>query len=234
MRALVTGAAGGIGSAVATAMRSAGHEVITHDMRSTQDVTVEIEGNLTDSAHLAELRRLCSDRAVQAIVTAHGIAAARDLAHVDRPYSDRVMQINALSMLGLYDATADLLLERDGVFIAVSSQAGLYGEGNNGAYAASKFAVVGWANGIREAGSGPRLRVLCPGATETPLLREAFQGMADSQGVQYEDILRQRSSQIPAGRLGRPADLGAACVWLAELPAPAVLVAAVTGGEVLH
>ena len=76
--------------------------------------------------------------------------------------------------------------------------------------------------------------MLCPGATETPLLVEAFRGMADSAGTTYEDILGSREAAIPAGRLGRPVDLGAAAVWLAGLSTPSCIVAAVTGGEVLH
>ncbi|GAB2756965.1 SDR family NAD(P)-dependent oxidoreductase [Sinomonas soli] len=234
MRFLVTGAGGGIGSAISKELENAGHEVLRHDLRSTDAQQVDLEGDLIDVDHLARVRDVCRDDGVDGVVCAHGIAAARDLSEVDRAYSDRVMKINTISMLRLYDALSELLTARRGVFVAISSQAGLYAEGHNGAYSASKFAVVGWARGIREHGSGPRLRILCPGATETPLLRQAFEGMAVSQGVAYEDVLSQRSSQIPAGRLGRPSDLGAAALWLAELHEPKVFVAAVTGGEVLY
>ena len=234
MRILVTGAAGGIGSAVAEAIVEGGHDVVTQDLRSSETRRVDLEGNLTDSAHLAQIRQHVIDHRVDGVVAAHGIAAALDLAHVDRAYSDRVMNINTLSVFGLYDSLAEVLLERQGVFVAVSSQAGLYGEANNGAYAASKFAIIGWAKGIATQKSGPRIRILCPGATETPLLKQAFEGMAESAGVTYDEILQQRSAQIPAGRLGRPTDLGAAALWLADLQQPQVFIAAVTGGEVLY
>jgi NAD(P)-dependent dehydrogenase (short-subunit alcohol dehydrogenase family) len=115
----------------------------------------------------------------------------------------------------------------------VASQAGLVGEANNGVYCASKFALVGWARGLDlQDGDRPRIRILCPGATDTPLLRDAFQRMADSAAVPYEHILGGRLSKIPVGRLGRTQDIAAAARWLAELPAPRTLLAAVTGGEV--
>lgn len=234
MKAIVTGAAGGIGSAIAAALRAAGHEVIGHDVRPGEAGEVELVGDLLDPAHRGQLLAVAEERGVDALVLAHGIAAAVSLAQTTREFSDRAMKVNTLSMLDVFDDFRALLTERGGVFVAISSQAGLVGEAANGPYCASKFAVVGWAEGLRDSGSTiPRVRILCPGATVTPLLRRAFEGMAESQGVTYEDILAMRESRIPAGRLGRVSDLGAATVWLAELSNPDVLIAPVTGGEVL-
>lgn len=234
MKILVTGALGGIGSAVVRATREAGHTVYLQDLRSSPDTPADIEGDLNNEAVLDVLGRFCRDNEIDSVVAAHGIGVAGALDEFDEAATARVMRINTLSVFKLYDAVKDLLTERGGSFVAVSSQAGLQGEANNGIYCASKFAILGWAKGLKAAGSGPRLRVLCPGATETPLLVSVFEGMAASQGVRYEDVLAQRSAQIPAGRLGRPDDLGAAALWLLETPVPAYLVAAVTGGEVLH
>lgn len=234
MRAIVTGAAGGIGSAIATALEGAGHEVIRHDAFPSERTPVDIVGDLLDVSHRESLVGIAADRDVDALVLAHGIAAASSLATTSRELSDRAMMVNTLSMLEMFDDFRDLLSERNGVFVAISSQAGLVGEANNGPYCASKFAVIGWAEGLRHSdGRKPRIRILCPGATETPLLRRAFEGMAASQGVTYEEILRTREAHIPAGRLGRVTDLGAAALWLAELEGPELLIAPVTGGEVL-
>jgi NAD(P)-dependent dehydrogenase (short-subunit alcohol dehydrogenase family) len=236
MRALVTGAVGGIGSAVAEAFEGAGHHVRRQDLRAPagggDDVVV---GDLADEAVLNRLARLVREDSVDCVVAAHGVAGAVDLRSISEKQTRFVMTANTLSVLRLYDAVAPALAERSGAFVMVASQAGLVGEANNGVYCASKFALVGWARAQGHARPGvPRLRVLCPGATETPLLVDAFQGMADSAGVTYEEILGGREAAIPAGRLGQPRDLGAAAVWLAQLTTPACLVAAVTGGEVLQ
>ncbi|MFB2582312.1 SDR family NAD(P)-dependent oxidoreductase [Herbiconiux sp. P15] len=233
MRALVTGAAGGIGSATVTALRSAGHTVWTQDLRAGSAGHVDLEGDLNDAAHLAAIAAFVRENGIDTVVAAHGIAAGRALEEVDRAYSDRVMNINTLSFLRLHDAVREDLEIRSGCYVAISSQAGLVGEAANGAYCASKFALVGWARGMRTAGTGVRIRILCPGATETPLLQRAFEGMAEGRGITVEELLAERSAQIPAGRLGRTTDLGAAAAWLAALPAPRVLIAPVTGGEVL-
>lgn len=234
MKAIVTGAAGGIGSAIARALEAAGHGVIRHDVVAPDGAGVDEVGDLLDTAHRAHLVERARDEGVDALVLAHGIAAAESLADTSRDLSDRAMRINTLSMLDAFDDFRELLHERDGVFVAISSQAGLVGEGANGPYCASKFAVVGWAKAIAQTDAAlPRIRILCPGATETPLLRRAFEGMAAAQGVTYEDVLARRGAAIPAGRLGRTSDLGAAARWLAELPAPGLLIAPVTGGEVL-
>ena len=237
MKALVTGASGGIGSAVAEAFENGGHGVLRQDLRAPADRSDGfVVGNLTDEGVLAELTRRVEDEQVDCVVAAHGVAGAVDLRSIPEEQTRFVMTANTISVLRLYDAVAPALRERSGAFVLIASQAGLVGEANNGVYCASKFALVGWARARAraDAGAAPRLRVLCPGATETPLLVEAFRGMADSAGTTYEDVLGSREAAIPAGRLGRPVDLGAAAVWLAGLTTPSCIVAAVTGGEVLH
>lgn len=237
MKALVTGAAGGIGSAVVQAFEKGGHGVLRQDMRAPADGPGDfVVGNLADDGVLAELARRVEDDEIDCVVAAHGVAGAVDLRSISAEQTQFVMTANTVSVLKLYEAVASLLRQRAGAFVVVASQAGLVGEANNGVYCASKFALVGWARAQAraDAGAAPRLRVLCPGATETRLLVEAFQGMADSAGTSYEEVLGAREAAIPGGRLGRPAELGSAAVWLAGLTTPSCIVAAVTGGEVLH
>lgn len=237
MTALVTGAAGGIGSAMAEALEAAGHRVLRHDLRlSRTGGAMDLLGDLNDPAVCADVRALADAERIDLVVAAHGIAGAEALATIAPSTTEHIMGANTLSVFRLYDAVAPGLARRDGTFIAVASQAGLVGEANNGVYCASKFALIGWLRGIDRTRTvaDPRIRMICPGATDTPLLQQAFQGMADSAGVSYEEILDGRQRQIPAGRLGRTTDLAAATVWLAALRAPRSMVAAVTGGEVLY
>jgi NAD(P)-dependent dehydrogenase (short-subunit alcohol dehydrogenase family) len=125
------------------------------------------------------------------------------------------------------------LVQREGVFVTVSSQAGLVGEAGNAIYSASKFALVGWSRALSLTGDSPRMRVVCPGMINTPLLVSAFEQMAVDSDVSFDDVLSNRLENVPAGRLGEPAEIGRAVTWLAELTTPACVVAAITGGEIL-
>jgi NAD(P)-dependent dehydrogenase (short-subunit alcohol dehydrogenase family) len=233
MSALVTGAAGGIGSAIAASLSATGRSVVRHDLRGEgPDGRMDLFGDLTDDDVLRTIAdRVRSDR-IDTVVAAHGVAGAEALSTIEPAKAEFIMRANTISVLRLYEAVRDSL-GSTGAFVVIASQAGLVGEANNGVYCASKFALVGWARAVSRTEPGPRLRLLCPGATDTPLLRSAFQGMADSAGVSYGDIESGRLQHIPVGRLGRTTDLGAAATWLAELAAPRLLVAPVTGGEVL-
>lgn len=233
MKALVTGAAGGIGGAIAVAFQSAGHHVFRHDVRPSVDM--DVIGDLLDDVARADVARLVNEAGIDCVVAAHGLPGSAMLAQAKPGFIERVMRVNTVSIMRLYDDVAAQLAERDGVFVMVSSQAGLIGEAQNGVYSASKFALVGWARELSHDLSArhPRLRVICPGITETPLLVSAFEGMADASGRTYDDVLQSRLAQVPGGRLGQPAEIGRASVWLAELQRRACLVAAVNGAEIL-
>jgi len=57
--------------------------------------------------------------------------------------------------------------------------------------------------------------------------------MADARHVPFQQVLSERQAATPLGRLGAPAEIAAAAVWLAQLRMPGTVVAAATGGEVL-
>ncbi|WP_336662285.1 SDR family oxidoreductase [Leucobacter sp. USHLN154] len=233
MSVLVTGATGGIGGAIVRELQCSGHEVITQDLRATDALTPDIVGDLLESETMREVVERCRQDGVTSVIAAHGIAAAAAVSQTSREFSDRAMRINTLTFIELFDALETLIEDRDGAYVAISSQAGLVGEANNGAYCASKFALVGWARKRLDDGRG-RLRILCPGATETPLLEDALRGMAEAQGIRYEDLLSARNAQTPAGRLGSTAELARAARLLVELDSPRLLIAPVTGGEVMY
>lgn len=229
---LVTGATGGMGSMIVSELTENGHAVITHDVRSTDALVPDVTGDLMDPAVLAELAQRSEDAGVSGVIAAHGIAGAAAIAQTDLALTTRLMSINTLSVITLFDALEARLHTSAGAFVAISSQAGLVAEAGNGMYCASKFALVGWAKEKSRRSPVP-LRLLCPGATHTPLLMQSLQGQADARGVSYEHVLQEFESATPAGRFGEPAELARAARWLVELSEPSLVIAPVTGGQVL-
>jgi NAD(P)-dependent dehydrogenase (short-subunit alcohol dehydrogenase family) len=228
---VVTGAGGGIGRAVAEHLLAAEAQVVGQDLHPVDTPFPVVTGDVTDPAVQQELiTRAAPAEQMQGAVLCHGVAAARQLEDTTPEWTRRVMAINFTSVVALGETLLANMPE-GAPLVVISSQAGLVGEPSNGVYCASKSALLPWARALGS--TGARVRVLCPGATETPLLTAALQGMADARHVPFQQVLSERQAATPLGRLGAPAEIAAAAVWLAQLRMPGTVVAAATGGEVL-
>jgi NAD(P)-dependent dehydrogenase (short-subunit alcohol dehydrogenase family) len=234
-RAFVSGAAGGIGSAI-VAEFAPSHEVVAQDLRGPQgqaDGRSEwVVGDLLDTDVRAEIESRVNDR-LDALVVAHGIGGSMPVDQVLPNDISRVMRVNYTAVLALVRAALPGLRAAKGAITVVASQAGLVGEPSNSVYCASKFALVGWARGIAPhlAVQSVRLRVLCPGCTDTDLLRTAFEDWAHDQGKDVAVVREGRVNQIPVGRLARPSEIGQAAKFLTELETPKLVVLNQSGGE---
>jgi len=238
VRALVTGAGGGIGGAAARALAARGADVLAQDLRPpaepSGDGMTAVTSDLTTPEGVAAVRRAVGDEPLDVVVAAHGVEGSGALATIEPARARRILDIDFLTVVRLFAAVRPNLEAARGAFVAVSSQAGLEGEANNGAYCAAKFALVGWARALaaETPRTGVRVRALCPGCTDTELLRGALAGMARDEGVTLEEMIARRTADIPAGRLARPEEIAATALFLAELAGAAPVVGPVTGGEV--
>ncbi|MFS0894823.1 SDR family NAD(P)-dependent oxidoreductase [Microbacterium sp. 179-I 3D3 NHS] len=241
MTALVTGAAGAIGAAIVEQLVAAGHRVVAQDVsaerleRLSGESVVVVPGDLRDEALLAQLARMPELADLDRVIAAHGIEGSGDLASTTPDRVARIMSINAAAVVDLLGAVEDRLAANAGSFVAVCSQAGLIAEKDNIAYCASKFALVGWARAEapRLAGIGLKLRLLCPGCTETPILFDALANMAAIEGVPYDDVVARRLHSIPTRTFASPAQTAASACYLADPLQPRPAIFAATGGEVL-
>jgi len=241
MTVLVTGAAGGIGSAVVDVLRAAGTPVLAHDLRmppdARSDVGVDwVAGDLLDLRHRDDLARRLRGVGLSALIVAHGTPGNAPLARLERRYVQHVLSVNFLSVPQLVDLALPALARGRGVAVVIASEAGVQGEPNSVAYCAGKFALVGWCRAAagRLERQGVRIRAFCPGPTDTALFRAAAADLARIEGIDAEAYTRRRASRIPVGRIADPGDMAQTAVWLAMLRTRAPLVATVTGGEVMR
>ncbi len=222
--ALVTGAASGIGRATALLFAREGARVLVADVDASggeatcaaiagaggearfvrTDVTREAEVAACVRAAVDHFGRL--DCAVNNAGITGGGGAIPDL---DLELWNRTLAVNLTGVfLCLKHEIPVMRGQGGGAIVNVASGAGLIGVPGLPHYCASKHGVLGLTKtaALENARSGVRVNALCPGSTDTPLLRGAM--AADPR------LEKMVLSTIPGGRLGRPEEIAEAAVWL--------------------
>jgi NAD(P)-dependent dehydrogenase (short-subunit alcohol dehydrogenase family) len=127
--------------------------------------------------------------------------------------------LNLRSQIVTTDAALPELRARGGgSLLYTASTSGLVGSQFSPVYSMVKFGVVGFVRALakRVAKDGIRVNAICPGATDTPMLR-VFVARPDQQstlGRDPEELVRQRAGQNPMGRPGRPEEIANAALFL--------------------
>ena len=227
-RALITGGASGIGKATALlfAKEGATVSVADHDTALGQETVREIEGQEGQALFVATDVTRTEDckKAVQQTVARFGgldvllnnagIIIRRSVVELDEADWDRVMDVNAKSVFLMSKFAIPVMRSSEGgTIINVSSGWGLVGGAKAAAYCASKGAVVllTKAMAVDCGPDGIRVNCLCPGDTDTPLLRDEARQLGASESSFLADAARR-----PLGRVGSPQDIARAALFLAS------------------
>ena len=217
--ALVTGASGGIGEAIARALHAQGAKVALSGTR--QDALDALAAELGEGAHAcpADLRDAgAADGLVAATEAACGplhilvnnAGLTRDglaLRMKDEDWAT-VLDVDLSAPFRLARAALrGMVRRRAGRIIGIGSVVGATGNGGQANYAAAKAGLVGMSKALaQEVGSrGITVNVVAPGFVETRMT----EGLASEQKAKL-------TGAIPLGRMGRPADIAAAVVYLAS------------------
>jgi 2-hydroxycyclohexanecarboxyl-CoA dehydrogenase len=227
--AVVTGGAGAIGAAVCRRLAATGRPVVVIDLESAAAQRVADE--LIGQGHLGVgLDVAATDAVREAMANVEAdvgpIGALINVAGWDRfvPFVDttpefweRVIAINYRGTLNTVHAVLPRMIERQrGRIVSVASDAARVGSSLESIYAGAKGAVISFSKSVaREvARYGITVNVVCPGPTDTPLIR----GMADElgSGERFVDALARA---IPMRRLATADDVAPAIVFLASADA---------------
>ena len=212
--AIVTGASGGIGRAIAEAMLEAGHHVVSLDRRMPDWSHARLEPiqvDLFDAKATADAAKdVAARHAVSHVVHNAGIIRPNLIEQVTVEDITALSQLHLGAALTLVQAALPGMKERHfGRVILIASRAAL-GAVTRTAYSATKSGMLGMARtwALETASHGITVNVVAPGPVETDMFHEVI-----PQGSPKVD---QLARSIPVGRIGRPSDVARAVMFFAS------------------
>ena len=224
--AVVTGAASGIGFAIAEELVRHGASVVLADrQQEALDKAVSALGSkssavVCDVSKLADIEALYREvqarhGRLDAVVANAGIGDHAPLGKITEAQFDRTFGVNAKGVLFTVQAALPLM-KSGGSIIIIGSTASEYPPPGMGIYGASKAAVRNmvrsWVYDIK--GSGIRINVLSPGTVDTESLRTAMtKALGPERAVAAVNAISQRS---PSERIGDPHEIGKIAVFLSS------------------
>lgn len=244
--ALVTGGGRGIGRATAAALAAAGAHVtvLGRNEASLRDAVVQghakghVVADVTDAGIVerAIARAAAQWGAIDILVANAGGAETAPFLKSDPDQFRRMIDLNVMGVVNTMRAVLGGMLARGfGRIVAVSSTAGLKGYPYVSAYCAAKHAVVGLVRSVAQetATSGVTINAVCPGFTDTDLIRESVARVSGKTGRSPDETLTAMLKDGPLGRLIRPEEVAGAILFLCSPDAAATTGTTLTvaGGE---
>jgi len=245
--ALVTGGGRGIGLAIASALLDQGArltllgrdrarlETAAHGLAG--DVSV-VAADVADAAQVAAAFADAKARGgrVDILVNNAGQAMSRPLGRTDTAFWEQMLAVNLTgTFLCSQQALPDMLDGGFGRIVNVASTAGLTGYSYCTAYCAAKHGVVGFTRALAREVATHNITVnaVCPGYTETDIIRDAITNIRAKTGRSEQEAVASLVASNPQGRFVQPEEVANAVAWLC-LPGSASVTGqciGISGGE---
>ncbi|MGH2346704.1 MAG: SDR family NAD(P)-dependent oxidoreductase [Chloroflexota bacterium] len=219
--ALITGAARGMGAAIARRLAADGLAVVLADRRRdaiealaaelirTGARAAALEVDLADAAQIERLEAAARARFGQldVLVNNAGVILPKGFIEATVEEWDRMMAVNLRAVFLLSRAALPELRRRRGTIVNIASTAGLRAQMENGPYCVAKSGVIMLTQALAQEvhADGVRVNCVCPGAVDTPLLTEYAQARGRPESI---------GRLADAGTLVPPEDVAAAVSFL--------------------
>jgi NAD(P)-dependent dehydrogenase (short-subunit alcohol dehydrogenase family) len=230
---IVTAAASGMGRAGALRFAREGASVVvvdldgekaghvTHEINAAGGKAVAVAGDLCDVSFARRIVHICKEEfgGVDFLWAHAGHPGPASIEGLDFKDYDLAMDLNLRSaLISVTEAIPLMRASGGGSVLFTASTSGLQGSLFSPVYSAAKFAVVGLARSLakRYARDGIRFNAVCPGATDSPMLR-IFVARPDSdaaKGKDPEELVAQRGGVNPMGRMARPEEVANVALFL--------------------
>ena len=220
--AVVTGAASGIGRAIALAMGAEGARVAVLDLNADGAAAVarEIAGahawpvDVADTARVATVVAEVVARwdTVHVLVNCAGWDTPMPFVETTPEFWDKILAINLKGPIACTHAVLPRMIAQGyGKIVSIASDAGRVGSTGEAVYSAAKGGLIAFTKTIARETARHRINVncVCPGPSDTPLFQKEFAGPSPKLAESLKRV-------IPWGRLGTPEDIAPAVVFLAS------------------
>lgn len=220
--ALITGVAGGIGSATAQLFVENGWDVVGVDRRQVDYLPRDIHFILGDIAEPAALEYIFKEvtakkKHLDVLINNAAIQICKPLINTEPEEWDAVMASNLRSVYLAIRLAYPLMKNHGGSIVNVSSVHAIATSANIAAYAASKGALLALtrALAIELAPDKIRVNAILPGAVDTPMLRSGL-ARGHLQGKDVRELIQNLAKRTVIGRVGQPNEIAQAILFLSD------------------
>jgi NAD(P)-dependent dehydrogenase (short-subunit alcohol dehydrogenase family) len=213
--ALVTGAAQGIGKAIAKALEAEGARVISLDRQPS----AHIQFDLSNTESIPDLVSGL-DPLPTLLVNAAGLCLTRSFFETEPEGFTKTFQINVLAPFLLLQKLAErwIAVGQRGTIVNIASNSGFMPKLEQLDYGASKAALISLtrSSALSLGPYGIRVNAIAPGVIDTPLTQEIAKRRAELRGVSPEETLAPVVGSLPLRRMGQSEEVAELVVFLAS------------------
>jgi NAD(P)-dependent dehydrogenase (short-subunit alcohol dehydrogenase family) len=245
--ALVTGGGRGIGLAIARALLDEGARLtlLGRDRARLESAAQELAGdvgvvaaNVADATQVAAAFADAKARGgrIDILVNNAGQATSKPLTRTEAAFWEQMLAVNLTgTFLCSQQALPDMIEGGFGRIVNIASTAGLTGYAYCTAYCAAKHGVVGFTRALAREVATRNITVnaVCPGYTETDIIRDAVTNIRAKTGRSEQEAIESLVASNPQGRFVQPDEVASAVAWLC-LPGSASVTGqsiGISGGE---